>query len=411
MQKLPFKLTKNLSKYEILTPLGYQDFQGVKKITKRGFIDFEFSDGSNFKCSLNHPFIQPNGEIIISHNLDMGEPVQGKNGFIYPIKKEINYTDELEMYDVVESKPHHLYYTNDIVSHNCDFLGSDATLISGKKLRSMVFKRPTISQNGLDVFQEPIVDTITDAMGLTVRVPHKYVLCADTAQGRELDYSAFIIVDVTEIPYKIVAKYKSNIISTINFPDVIYDAARRYNNAYVLIEINDGRDVAQSLHYDLEYENILTCTTKGRAGQILSAGFSKNPQYGLKMTAPVKKIGCANLKSLIEMDKLLLIDVDIIMELSTFVRINNSYKADLEAGNHDDLVMCMVIFSWLIQQKYFKELLESDIRSRMRDEIESQIEHDMVPFGFILDGREDQEPEVASGDVWFPVETVFTWSP
>ena len=292
----------------------------------------------------------------------------------------------------------------------CEFLGNAGTLISGSKLRLLSFKRPTTSQNGLDVYQEPIVDTITDNMGLTTRVPHKYVLCADTAQGKELDYSAFIIVDVTEIPYKIVAKYKNNMISTIIFPDVIYDVARRYNNAYVMIEINDGRDVAQGLHFDLEYENILTCTTKGRAGQILSAGFSKNPQFGLKMTAPVKKIGCMNLKTLIETDKLLLIDADIISELSTFVRQGNTFKADLESGAHDDLVMCMVIFSWLIQQKYFKELLESDMRSRMRDEMEAQIIHDMVPFGFIIDGREDLEPELIAGDLWYPVDSIWNWT-
>ncbi len=294
--------------------------------------------------------------------------------------------------------------------YGTEFLGSDDTLISGSKLRQLSFSRPITSQAGLDIFQEPIVDTITDDMGLTTRVPHKYVLCADTAQGKELDYSALIVVDVTEIPYKIVAKYKNNTISTIIFPDVIYDVARRYNNAYVLIEINDGRDVAQGLHYDLEYENILTCTTKGRAGQILSSGYSKNPQFGLKMTTPVKKIGCANLKSLIEMDKLLLIDADIIAELATFVRQGNTFKADLETGAHDDLVMCMVIFSWLVQQKYFKELLESDIRSRMRDEMESQLIHDMLPFGIISDGREEQEPEVIAGDVWYNVESIWNWT-
>ena len=174
-----------------------------------------------------------------------------------------------------------------------------------------------------------------------------------------------------------------------------------------MIEINDGRDVAQGLHFDLEYENILTCTTKGRSGQVLSAGYAKNPQFGLKMSTQVKKIGCANLKSLVELDKLLFIDADIIMELATFVREGNTFKADPETGAHDDLVMCMVIFSWLIQQKYFKELLESDLRSKMRDEMEAQIEHDMVPFGFILDGREELEPEVKGGDVWFPVQSLF----
>lgn len=294
--------------------------------------------------------------------------------------------------------------------YGTEFLGSSETLISGTKLRLLSFNRPMSSQNGLDVYQDPIVDTITDDAGLTIRSPHKYVLCCDTAQGKQLDYSAFVVIDVTEVPYKLVAKYRSNIVSTILFPDIIYDIARKYNNAHVLIEINDGRDVANTLQFELEYENILTCTTKGRAGQILSPGFNKNPQFGLKMTPPVKKLGCANLKTLVETDKLVFVDFDIISELSTFIsQGNGKYAADEDSGAHDDLVMCLVIFAWLIQQKYFKELNDSDLRSRMLDEFESQMEHDMVPFGFIVLGNEDLEPEVASGDVWYPVNTIVNW--
>lgn len=291
--------------------------------------------------------------------------------------------------------------------HGGEFLGSDQTLISGSKLRSLVFKLPLKSQNNLDVFQEPIIDTITNAHGITTRVPHQYVLCADTAQGKELDYSAFVVIDVTEIPYKIVAKYKSNVISTINFPDVIYDVARRYNNAFVLIEVNDGRDVAQALHYDLEYENILKCTTKGRAGQVLSTGYSKNPQYGLKMSTAVKKIGCANLKALIESDKLLFIDFDIISQLATFVRQGNTYKADLETGAHDDLVMSMVLFAWLVQQKYFKELLNSDLRMHLHQELEDKIMHEVLPAPYIFDGLNDIEPEEIGGMVWYEIPSVY----
>jgi hypothetical protein len=282
----------------------------------------------------------------------------------------------------------------------CEFIGSSNTLISGSRLRVMPFQDPLYSQNGLMVYEVP-------------KEGHKYVMPIDTAQGKQLDYSAFPVIDVTQFPYRVVAKYRSNVIAPMLFPNVIYDVARKYNEAHLLVEINDGagQQVVEMMHYDFEYPNIFTCVSKGRAGQRLSAGFSKSVQMGVKTTQPVKTAGCANMKSLIESNRLIVEDFDIISELTTFVQKGNSYAAD--EGANDDLVMCLVIFSWLVTQKHFKELIDHDIRVQLAEDNEAQLEHDLTPFGFVVNGKdydsapEDEQPFTSGGDLWTPVKTLY----
>ena len=185
------------------------------------------------------------------------------------------------------------------------------------------------------------------------------------------------------------------------FPSIILDMAKAYNEAYVLVEVNDiGEQVASILQYDLEYENMLMCSMRGRAGQIVGSGFSgKKTQMGVRMTQAVKKTGCSNLKALIEEDKLFTNDYDIIAELTTFVQKKQSWEA--EDGCHDDLAMCLVIFAWLVAQDYFREMTDNDVRKRIYEEQKNQIEQDMAPFGFILNGVEDDEEFVDSdGTRW-----------
>jgi hypothetical protein len=283
-----------------------------------------------------------------------------------------------------------------------EFIGSSNTLISKRKLRHLSgkYNKPLYTETFLDVYEEPKIDVTEDDDGNKIKQPHKYVIAADTAQGKQLDYSAFVVVDVTDYPYKIVAKYRSNEISPLMYPQVIYEVAKRYNHAHVLLEINDvGIQVAQILHHELEYENILTVQNKGRSGQILSAGFSKNTSFGVKMTTPVKQTGCANLKTLIEGEKLLTSDFDIIAELTTFVSKGKSFEA--EEGAHDDLVMSLVVFSWAVSQKYFRELMDSDIRKSMEKELIDQMEYIMLPDPIVNSRFTDfKEREVSRGDVW-----------
>ena len=214
-------------------------------------------------------------------------------------------------------------------------------------------------------------------------------------------------MDCTSVPYKVVAKYRDNEIKPLVFPSIIEKVAKVYNKAYILIEINDlGQQVADNLQFELEYDNMMMVTQRGRSGQVLGGGFSgRGNQLGLRMTKGTKKIGTSNLKSLIEGDKLLITDFDIIAELSTFISKGKSFEA--ESGATDDLVMCLVIFSWLANQRYFKELTNVDVRGQMFTEQQNAIEADMAPFGFIDDGLNDPEGNdgyfVDAGEVWQPV--------
>ncbi|NBW57415.1 terminase [bacterium] len=274
----------------------------------------------------------------------------------------------------------------------CEFLGSVDTLISASKLRALVFDTPISSNKGLDIYEKPIEK-------------NEYIITADVSRGIGGDYSAFIVFDITTVPYKIVAKYRNNEIKPMLFPNIINDLARAYNNAYVLCEVNDvGDQVASILNYDLEYPNVLMCSMRGRAGQIVGQGFSgTKTQLGVKMSITVKKIGCQNLKQIIEDDKLLFRDYDIINELTTFIQKKQSFEAD--EGYHDDLVMCLVIFSWLAVQDYFKEMTDNDVRQRIYDEQKNQIEQDMSPFGFIVTGLEGDDGIVDNGSLWEYGET------
>ena len=268
----------------------------------------------------------------------------------------------------------------------CEFVGSTYTLIAPSKLRTMVFKNPIHSNNNLDVFAEPIKN-------------HTYALVADSAQGKGVDYSAFIVFDVSEMPYKQVAKFRDNTISPMLYPNVIYNVGNKYNCAHVLIEVNDiGSQVADTLHHDLEYENIMIITMRGRAGQQIGGGFAKNIQLGIRTSKQIKRIGCATLKDIVEQDQLIIPDYETIRELTTFALTNNTYQA--EEGAHDDLAMCLVIFSWLVNQRYFKELTNMDIRKKMWEEQMETLEQDMLPFGIIDDGMEEETFKDDKGTVW-----------
>ncbi len=277
------------------------------------------------------------------------------------------------------------------VEFETEFLGSVDTLISPSKLRSMVYDKPKSNGEGMDVYEEPEDE-------------HDYIVTVDVARGVGIDYSAFVVVDITTFPHKVVAKYRNNEIKPMLFPSVIYDIAKAYNNAYILCEVNDiGDQVASILNYDLEYSNVLMCSMRGRAGQIVGQGFSgKKTQLGVKMSKTVKKVGCSNLKTLVEEDKVTFKDYEIISELTTFIQKNNSFEA--EEGCNDDLAMCMVIYAWLVAQDYFKELTDQDVRKRLYEEQKNQLEQDMAPFGFVVDGTEETSFVDNQGDRWYTDE-------
>lgn len=266
----------------------------------------------------------------------------------------------------------------------CNFLGSSNTLINAQTLGAMSSIDPIYMKDGLEIFEDPIED-------------HTYVMGVDTARGIGGDYSAFTVVDATEVPYKLVAKYRNNKIPPMLYPNIINKVARDYNNAHVMIEINDiGQQVADILHAELEYDNILT-TAKDVNKQYLSPGFGKATQMGVRMTKQVKRQGCFTLKSLMEENKLLVFDADTISEFSTFIEKQGTWMAD--EGYFDDLVMSLVLFAWITSNSYFRDLTDIDIRKKLYDGQMKQIEEELTPFGIIIDGTEE-ETFIDSGDLW-----------
>jgi len=279
----------------------------------------------------------------------------------------------------------------------CKFLGSSLTLIDSSTIEYMSTCPTVYSKDGLDLYEYPIKAERDDEEKL-VRKPHSYVIVADTAKGVGGDYSAFVIVDITEVPYKLVGKYRDNKIAPMLYPTVIHKVARDFNDAYVLIETNSSEQVAHILHNELEYGNIVFVNRSTKTGQVVSGGFGGGKtQLGVNTDKRVKRIGCFTFKSLLEEKKLLVFDPDVISEISTFIQVRDSYQAD--EGYHDDLVMPLVLFSWLTTNPYFREMSDVNIREAMYQERIKQIEEDVVPFGFIMNGTEE-ELTVEDGDVW-----------
>jgi hypothetical protein len=272
-----------------------------------------------------------------------------------------------------------------------EFLGSSNTLISGYKLQTIAYRDPTHIHDMMKIYEMPVKEEEG------AKSDHLYCICVDVSEGKNLDSSAFQVIDISQTPYKQVATYASSSITPILFPTVIYNAARYYNNAYVLVEINNNPQVADSLHQDFEYENLWKVFTGNKKPQQLSAGFARGIQMGLKMSPQVKAIGCSNLKTLIEGDKLIINDFDTYSELTTFEQQKNSFAAAL--GANDDLVMSLVIFAWATTQQYFKEIVNHDIRKQIQLENMNQIDDDVLPAPIIEDGLE-HDFEIMGGDVW-----------
>jgi len=263
----------------------------------------------------------------------------------------------------------------------CEFIGSTSTLIHPMKLRELAWNTPTKDKFGLDYYEAPD--------------PRKLYVCVfDVSEGVGGDYSALSIFDVTQMPYRQVAKYRSKEISPLMFPDVIYRFARWYNNAYVLGETNNiGQQVVNSLFMDLEYENVVATYTKNKNIKV-GGGFSTRSAFGIRTTKSVKKIGCSNLKTIVESNKLLINDFETIEELATFVEDKDTYKA--EEGCHDDLAMTLVLFGWLITQPYFKDLTNSDIRRNLAQETMKDVHDDLLPAGFFDDGGAAQSMDTGA---------------
>ena len=267
------------------------------------------------------------------------------------------------------------------VEFECEFIGSSHTLISATKLRLLRAVPPEASNPDTRIFKQPVAG-------------RQYVTIVDTARGVQGDYSAFVVFDVSQLPYSVVASYRNNMISPLLYPNIIYQLCKHYNSAYVLVETNDiGEQIANILHHDLEYENVLTTVNNGRSGQVISPGFGQATRMGVKTSKQVKRIGCMGLKTQVESDKLVINDERILYELFRFVNIGDSYEAE---EGHDDLVMCCVLFAWAMEQSYMKELTSVDLRQRLEQENEEAMDENMLPFGIISRGEAEHAVTIAA---------------
>lgn len=267
-----------------------------------------------------------------------------------------------------------------------EFLGSSGTLIAGWKLKELVHQTPKVARDGLSLYKhsEP---------------GRSYVSIVDVSRGKGLDYSGFSIIDVTAMPYEQVCAFRNNLMTPIDYADVVHRVCKSYNNASILVETNDiGEQVATSLHYDFEYENVLFTESAGRSGKRITSGFGTNVDKGIRTTKSVKAVGCSILKLLIEQNQLIVNDFDTISELSTFSRKGTSYEA--EPGKHDDMVMGLVLFAWLSNQDYFKDYTNINTLAKLREKSEDELMAEMLPFGFVDNGAHIEEvierPQVAN---------------
>lgn len=365
------EVARNQVGVKILTPDGFKPFTGIsrKKVTRTVLLNI---DGQTIRCTEDHK-IKVSESFVEASLTDFVEKI---------------IDEEIYVYDPINVGEKHEYLTGTIVNHNCvEFQGSSGTLIAGWKLKQLVQKTPVFSKEGLSKYEEP-------------RRDRSYVCIADVSRGKGLDYSAFSIFDVHEMPYKQVCTYRNNLITPIDYADILHRVCKSYNNAAVLVEINDiGEQVSTSLGYDFEYDNLLSTESAGRAGKRITSGFGSNVDRGIRTTKSVKSIGCSILKLLIEQDQLIVNDFETISELSTFSRKGISYEA--ESGKHDDLVMGLVLFAWLSDQMYFKELTSINTLARLREKTDEEIAQDLVPFGFVDDGVPEDVFEVPRRGNWF----------
>lgn len=300
---------------------------------------------------------------------------EGTNGYQYvevpwqmiPGRGEAWYKETIEAMD--------FDYEKFAQEFECSFIGSSGTLISGACLKTLVSKNPLNAKDGLTQYVQPVKG-------------NQYVITVDVSRGKGLDYSAFQVIDVTKMPYNQVCVYRNNMVTPHDYSSEVHRVSKMYNDAAILVEVNDvGAQVADTLFYDYESENLIYTENSGSRGKIISLKGGSQADRGVRTTKTVKAIGCSMLKLLVEQYQLIINDQNTIYELSRFSRKGQSYEA--EPGANDDLVMGLVLFAWLTDQQYFKELTDTNTLARLRDLTDEQIEESLVPFGFMDDGQED----------------------
>lgn len=377
-------------RYEVLTPNGWMDFDGVKKTTSCSLVYVTTESGKQLSCTDGHKILSRTG-FVYAQDVKVGDVVHTECGMETVVGVSSEKGVVRDVYDLLDVKQGNVYFTNGIVSHNCEFLGSSGTLISGEKLKTLKDKRPHAEQGALRQFVPPVEG-------------HVYAMLVDVSRGKGLDYSTFSVMDVTQMPYVQVCTYRDNMVGPGDYASILHRIGTLYNEAHVLIEVNDiGGQVADTLFFEFGYENMLFTEHGGRSGKRISGGFGKGVDRGIRTSKSVKSIGCSILKLLVEQEQLIVNDFNTIEELKHFSRKGNSFEA--ESGWHDDMVMTLVLFAWLSDQNYFKDITDINTLMMLRELSDEQVDEDLLPFGFIIAGEDEKQTTFvdASGDVWMEV--------
>lgn len=372
-------IKKNLKNLKILTPNGFEKFDGIRRTKSNDNLKISFKD-SFIIVTKNHRFVESGNEIIAS-SLKINDVISNKE--IINIEP---YNEEIFVYDILETESH-TYIADGIVNHNCEFMGSSTTLLSGQTLKTLakVPKNPIQRNEYIKQYEQPIRNVEKPELN------HIYVMICDVSKGKGMDYSTFSIFDITNIPYIQVCTYRCNTVTPTDFATTIVQMGRFYNEAYVLVEINVGDTVPRVIKYDYDYENLLCMESAGRAGKRISSGFGQGIEMGIYTTSASKRLGCSMTKLLLEQNKIILYDNITVNEFSTFAKDNKqSYSA--QQGFHDDMVMTVVIFAYITQDPYFVGLTDKNVMSMIRDKTEQEIFEELLPFGLITSALDSLEP-------------------
>lgn len=354
---------------KVLTNNGYRGFSGIRKTIHKSYYEITFENGEFIKCTKDHIFDTFNGGVI-AKKLSKYDEVNVNGGVTFLKSKKL-IRRKFIAYDLIDVDSGNLYYTNNILSHNCSFLGSSNTLIDSRKLQNLVHKKPVVEQKDLVIFEQPIQG-------------HIYVATVDVAAGLGQDYSIVNIIDVTVSPYVQVLLYRSNDVKPTEFAMIVEGLASRYNKAYLVVESNnDGKIVCKEL-WEMEYENMINTITNQGENSIKGG---KRSVAGIMMTKTTKKVGCSKLKELIENQILIVNSSQAISELGTFISKKGSYEA--EQGKHDDIVMTLVMFAWFATTDYFTDATGKDTRGLIKEQRDDDDVRTLI--GFVVNGYDDND--------------------
>ena len=373
---------KTNTKFEILTPSGWSQFDGIRKKTVNETILIITNKGK-IRCTPEHMFRVPSGEFVEARYFTVGMDIESKAGVETILTTEI-INERVEVFDAIDVAKNNEYFTNGFVSHNCRFMGASNTLLDGPTVERLFQSTEAIQPVAIKydgrfrIYEEPKEDRV-------------YMAIVDPSEGVEQDYSAISVIDITEYPMKQIAVFRCNRTSELLLAPIADSIGRYYNDAYILVESNKGSVVLYSLNFEFEYDNLLNYRPNRQTNSNAKNQIGVSRKLGIETTKLVKRVGCSRVKEMIESRKLDITDHQTAMEFLSFIEKGNSYEAD--DGKTDDIVMTLVLFAFYANTPDFNEyqgklFSREYVRDRLRE-----IHDELLPAEMFLDDGENPYDE------------------